>query len=738
MRLLIVSNRLPFTIREKEGKIEFEESSGGLVTGIGAYIEHLRNSSSSKVEYLWIGWAGGSVKEKYHNEIRKKTLSEYNSYPIFISQKAIDNFYYGFCNKTIWPLFHCFPSHAVYDDSFWNYYRTVNKYFCESIMNVMRSDDIVWIHDYHLMLLPGLIRENYPDALIGFFLHIPFPPFEIYRLLPKKWRIEILEGILGADVIGFHTYDYTQNFLRSILRLLGLEHDLGNIKLSDRTVRVDTFPMGIHYTKFFEYANSTEVQKEKENIKKAFGNAKIILSVDRLDYTKGIINRLHGFELFLERNPQWHEKVVLLLVVVPSRLGVESYQNMKNKIDEMVGKINGRFGNINWSPIHYQYRYLPFENLVTLYAASDVALVTPLRDGMNLIAKEYIATRVDKTGVLILSEMAGAAKELLEAVIINPNHKEEIAHALQEALEMPLEEQKERNGIMQSILRKYDVIRWAEDFINALMKIKDSRIIIYKSFISDLDRKSILENFKNASSKLILLDYDGTIVPFRDHPEKAIPDEDIIRLIRCLSEVKNTEIVIVSGRDKSTLQNWLGELNVSLVAEHGFWIKEKDNDWKLAKPLIANWKPDLLSFLRLYTERLPGSFIEEKEFSLVWHYRKADPELSAIRAREIMDDLISLTANVDVQVLQGNKIIEIRAAGVNKGTAAMHFISKNKYDFIMAIGDDLTDEDIFRVLPEGAYSIKVGHSHTVAKYMLRDYREVRKLIEDMITFSSGC
>jgi len=732
MRLLIISNRLPFTIEEKEGKIEFKESSGGLVTGLSGYLDSLKSSSFTTMEYIWVGWPGGNVKEKHYNEIRKKALSEYNSYPVFISEKDMENFYYGFCNKTIWPLFHCFPVYTVYDEDFWNCYKKINEYFCESLIKILKPDDILWIHDYHLMLLPKFIREKFPDLSIGFFLHIPFPPFEIYRLLPKKWRTEILEGILGADLVGFHTNDYTQDFLKCVLRILGFEHNLGNIRLQDRIIKVDTFPMGIHYKKFFDAANTQEIQKEKENIKKMFEDTKIILSVDRLDYTKGIINRLQGFELFLEKNPQWHNKVTLLLIVVPSRIGVESYQRMKNKIDELVGKINGKFGNIKWTPIQYQFKYLHFENLVALYTASDIALITPLRDGMNLVAKEFIATRTDKTGVLILSEMAGAAKELGEAIIINPNHKEEIAQALKEALDMTVEEQKIRNDIMQKRLSNYDVIRWANDFIDELLELKEEKKNFTKKLLSSSEKNKIVKEFKNANSKLIFLDYDGTLVPFEDHPEKAKPDEEIIKLIKLLSEIPNTNVVLISGRDKTTLQNWFGKINISLVAEHGIWIKEKNNDWELIKPLDASWKPKLITFLKLYTDRLPGSFVEEKEYSLVWHYRRSDPELSSIRVKELIDDLISLTANIDIQILQGNKVIEIRNSGINKGTAVTHFVSKNQPDFILAVGDDITDEDIFKVLPENAYSIRVGFSPTIAKFILKNYKEVRKLIEDLV------
>ncbi len=730
-RLVIVSNRLPFIVEEENGKIKFKDSVGGLVTGINDYLDSLKSSSFTSIPYIWVGWPGREIKKEHQDELRNRAMSDYSSYPVFISKGEMDNFYNGFCNRTIWPLFHCFPDYTVYDENFWNSYKKVNYYFCDTLLKILKPDDILWIHDYHLMLLPKLIREKIPDAKIGFFLHIPFPPFEIYRLLPRKWQIEILEGLLGADLIGLHTIDYTQNLLRCLLRILGLEHNLGNLSVSGRIVKVDTFPMGINYKKFFTAAS--EIQQDKiKKIKEIFGNTKIILSVDRLDYTKGIINRLEGYELFLEKNPSWHKKVTLMMIVVPSRVGVENYRRVKTKIDELVGKINGRFGTVDWIPIHYRSTTLPFDELVLLYSVSDVALVTPLIDGMNLIAKEYISTRVDGTGVLILSEMAGAAKELGEAILINPNHKIEIADAIKKALEMPLEEQKRRNRIMQERLNNYSVIKWANNFISELLELKEEQKSFNAKLLSSSLKEELIKNFKTAKSRIIFLDYDGTLVPFADRPEEAKPDEELIQLLKELSEYQSTEVILISGRDKDTLENWFSTLDITLVAEHGIWIKEKDMDWRIIKPLNTDWKPKLLPILKLYVDRVPGSFIEEKDFSLVWHYRKADPELASVRAKELMDDLILLTANIDVQIRQGNKVIEVKNAGVDKGSIGRYLISKGQYDFILAIGDDWTDEDLFNALPPNAYSIKVGIAPSSAKFNVRDYIDVRNLIKQIL------
>ncbi|HVO75586.1 MAG TPA: bifunctional alpha,alpha-trehalose-phosphate synthase (UDP-forming)/trehalose-phosphatase [Ignavibacteriaceae bacterium] len=470
MRLLIVSNRLPITIEKKDGKLSLKESSGGLVSGLSSYLDSLKGSSfPSKTDYVWLGWPGIEIEEPLQPELKKNILNEYRSYPVFLPESLMENFYEGFCNNTIWPLFHYFPSYALYESECWNSYNLVNEKFLEAILAVLRPDDLIWIHDYHLMLLPKLIREKKPDVQIGFFLHIPFPAYEIFSLLPSQWRIKILEGLLGSDLIGFHTQDYTLYFLRCIKRIFMIESSGGNITVDKRLVRARTFPMGIDFQKFQNSIVKSGVQKDVKKFRQRLKYEKIILSIDRLDYTKGILNRLQGYEIFLQNNSEWLEKIILILRVIPSRIGVKHYRKMKKQIDEFVGRINGKFGTIGWAPISYQYGFLPFNPLVALYSISDVILVTPLRDGMNLISKEYVASRIDKTGVLILSEMAGSSKELTESIIINPNNKEEIAEAISAALNMPVREQIRRIKIMQTHLRTFDVVKWADDFIRELI-----------------------------------------------------------------------------------------------------------------------------------------------------------------------------------------------------------------------------------------------------------------------------
>lgn len=731
MKLVIVSNRLPITVEEKSGNIEYRESVGGLVTALTTYLNWLGKTSSNKItKHIWFGWLGSTISEKMKGPVKEKLFREYKCYPVFISEKEIDKFYNGFCNKTIWPLFHYFPSLTVYDDAYWLTYKRINDLFCNTVLEIIQPNDLIWIHDYHLMLLPKLLKEKVKNP-IGFFLHIPFPNFELFRLLPSMWRIEILEGILGADLIGFHTHDYTQYFLRCVLRILGYEHNMGEI-IINRIINVDTFPISIDFERFYNSQKRRDVKKEKKELLKSLSGYKVILSVDRLDYTKGIINRLYAYEDFLKKNSQWHRKVVFVLIVVPSRVGMEQYKQMEKQVDEAVGKINGRYGDIHWAPILYQFKYLPFNQLAALYSISHVCLVTPLRDGMNLVAKEYIATRTDKTGVLILSEMAGAAKELNEAIIINPNNVKEISDAIKFALELPKDEQIKRNEIIQKRLKNYSVVQWANNFIERLLLVVEKQKAFNAKLLTDDAKQQLLDDYFKAKTRLLFLDYDGTLAPFVGDPQLVKPDEKLITLLKSLSEENGNKVVLISGRDKETLQRWFGKVGIGLVAEHGAYIKENE-DWKMIKPLRNNWKQQILPILEMYVERLPGSVIEEKEYAVVWHYRKTDPETGPLLAKELLDYLVSYTTNMDIQILKGDKVVEITNSGVNKGSATIFWTSKNDYDFILAIGDDLTDEEMFKVLPEKAYSIKVGMGHTNAKYNVRSYVDIIQLLKELVS-----
>lgn len=731
MKLFIVSNRLPVTFEETGGEYRLKKSAGGLVTGISAYLESINTSSLDKTNYSWIGWPGISFPEKKEKEITEY-LSEYKLIPIFISEKTMDKFYFGFCNKTIWPLFHYFSAYTFYDNEMWETYKQVNEKFCDKVCEMADENDIIWIHDYHLLLLPGMIRKRMPNAKIGFFLHIPFPHFEIFRLLPDKWRKDILEGMLGSDLLGFHTYDYTRYFLGCILRIMGFDNNLGEIQLSDRIVKAETFQMGIDFRHFDMNSKTEKTAKETEKLKRSFRGQKIVLSIDRLDYTKGIVNRMRGFRKFLETNPEWHGKVTMLAVTVPSRIGIEKYKQMKREIDELIGKINGMYGTMNWTPIIYRYRSFHEEELLAIYKVSDIALITPLRDGMNLIAKEYIASRPDCTGVLILSEMAGASKEMIEALAINPNHTEDIAVSIKTALDMSTSEQIRRNTAVRKRLESNDVIAWANNFVIALYNIKAKQRTFEKKYLDKKIKSEMLADYSKAKKRIIFLDYDGTLVPFNNDPRLTRPDVELSELLKSLTAITGNQVVIISGRDMETLDEWFWKLNVGLVAEHGVWIKKKYKKWKIVQKLDGGWKEKIIPLLDAYSNLLAGSFYEEKSHSIVWHFRKSDKVYGELVANELTDSLKNITSRMNLQALRGKDIVEIRNIGIDKGTAVKDFRVESNYDFILSIGDDWTDEDMFKALPPNAYSIKVGMEKSYSKFNLHNYIEVRDLLKELV------
>jgi len=734
MRLIIVSNRLPFTVSVKEGLPRFKVSSGGLTTGLWSYLER-GTGAGDRLDFLWVGWPGTSVAPQQEAVVKEYAEKQFKAVPVFLPEESMDRFYHGFCNKTLWPLFHYFTTLTRYEEDYWQEYKQVNRTFAEALLPVLRPDDLVWVHDYQLMLLPRLIRERFPEIPIGFFLHIPFPSYEVFRLLPKTWRDEIIEGLLGSSLIGFHTHDYTRDFLTSVLRTAGYEHQLGTLTLRERVVKVDTFPMGIDFQRFAQAAVSDEVESRVTELRTKCGGQKVIFSVDRLDYTKGLINRLRGYDLFLKKNPDWRGKVVFIISVAPSRTGVETYQAMKRELEQTVGRIVGAYGDVHWTPLIYQYRNLGFEEIVAMYRACDVGLITPLRDGMNLVAKEFIASRPDQTGVLILSEMAGAAKEMGEALIINPFHAQDFAGALEQALTMPVEEQTRRNRLLQERLRRYDVNRWAEDFVQAMIATQQTEAARRARSLIGKPQAAVAQAYRSARQAALLLDYDGTMVPFVGDPKLARPDPELLELLAGLSGAPGTEVVIISGRPRSQLEEWFGELPLDLIAEHGAWLRHRGTPWRMLRPLTADWKERVRPILQLYVDRLPEALLEEKEFSLAWHYRQADPDLATVRAKELLDDLSGYTRNIDVQVLQGNKVIEVRNAGVTKGIAGMEWVASHSPDFILAIGDDWTDEDLFRALPPAAFSVRVGLVNTCAKYHLANPAAVRRVLRELRVLS---
>jgi len=458
----------------------------------------------------------------------------------------------------------------------------------------------------------------------------------------------------------------------------------------------------------------------------------MILSIDRLDYSKGILQRLQAYELFLQLHPEYTEKIVLYMIVVPSRDNVPQYKDLRDEIDKLVGGINARFRTINWHPVHYFYRSFPIETLSALYHFADIGLVTPMRDGMNLVSKEYVASRTNNDGVLILSEMAGASRELIDALIVNPNNIGAITRAIEEALIMPKPEQYRRMKQMRQVVSKFNIAHWVKLFMTRLQEVKQIQQSMLARRLSPDMQHQVQQQYRKAEKRAIFLDYDGTLVGFNVNIDLASPDQELYKLLQHLTADPRNEVIMISGRKHETLSEWLGNMNMDLIAEHGAWTKKQGARWKKIPGLTDQWKQDIYTTLDTYTDRTPGAFIEEKSYSLVWHYRKVEEGLGELRANELTNTLRYYTNDKGLQVLPGDKVIEVKNVEINKGRAAINWLQDRHYDFVMAIGDDHTDEDIFKALPEDTISIKVGSQVSAARYYLRNFHEVRQFLATLV------
>lgn len=731
-KTIIVSNRLPLQVSIENDRLEVTPSVGGLATGL--------KSVHKEGNGIWVGWSG-IIEEELTPELEakvSKAVTKEQCVSVNLTQRDLDFYYYGFSNRTLWPLFHYFIEYTEYDPESWEVYKSVNQKFADKVLEQVEEGDNIWIQDYQLLLVPAMVKAKRPDISIGFFNHIPFPSYEIFRTFPK--RKELLEGMLGADLIGFHTYDYERHFLSSVKRILSLDVSFNKITYDNRIIRVDSFPMGIDYEKFENAAldhdkmmegEKSEIQKRLDQHLQNEDGVKMILSIDRMDYTKGIPNRIKAFEYFLRKYPQFQEKIRLIMLAVPSRSQVPQYQKLKQETDELVGRINGEFSTVSWTPIWYFYRALPFENLIDLYTSSDVALITPVRDGMNLVAKEYVATRTRKDGVLVLSEMTGASIEMNEALLINPFNFEEIADSIKQALEMPKAEQKQRMQALQKRVSRYSVKKWANEFMNSLNQVHKVYNIIQAEKADEQVKALFVKQLKSDQKKIMFLDYDGTLVNFTNNPQDAKPDKELFSILENLHAIDQLKLVIISGRDKKTLNKWFGHTPYTLVSDHGVSMRLENEEWKTMERLKTDWMEDILPVLETFVDRTPGTLVEKKKYSLAWHYRKTDVELAEKRLVEIKTVLTSFISNTDLTLLEGNKVIEIKSSKVNKGRACSNLLNQFPSEHVFAFGDDWTDEFMFEELPERSQTVKVGVQKTKAKYYVKSVEQVRGLLREI-------
>ncbi|CAN5348541.1 bifunctional alpha,alpha-trehalose-phosphate synthase (UDP-forming)/trehalose-phosphatase [soil metagenome] len=722
-RLLIVSYRLPFSIQQTSEGPELHQNSGGLVSAVLSMAEQMgptQGDSATKIH--WIGHGDTSLQQVDAADLENDTFV---AHPVFIDEAVHKGFYEGFSNDLIWPLFHYFPSYASFKEHDFESYKQANTRFLEELTALIEPGDLVWIHDFQLMLLPDLLRQAMPNISIGYFFHIPFPTYEIIKLLPRTWRQALIEGLLGADVVGFHTTDYVQHFLQSVSEVLSLPIINQRIVLPTRSTFVKDFPISIDFNKFNTSGQDTEVFATQQHFKNLLRHNKIIFSVDRLDYTKGITSRLLGYERFLLQHPDWHDKVTFVMTVVPSRDKIGQYQELKREIEETVGRINGLFGTIGWRPIVYSYRSLTFTELMALYTACDVALITPVRDGMNLVCKEFVASRHDHKGVLILSELAGAAQELPDAIIINPTDTQEVADAILQALLMPLAEQEQRLVKMRMHLQNHNVFRWSHNFLTALNDMINNPTDLE----TDLPILPFIATFNDARKRLLLVDFDGTLAPIVNDPAEARPSGDLQNILINLAE--SSDVVVISGRNRSFLEKTFTGIPVHLVAEHGAFLKKPDHPWERLDLSTDDWVDPVRSTMNYFVDRFPGSFIEEKETAIAWHYRMVENDDIEGQAIDLSTQLRRVSSSIPLTVIQGSKVVEVKPAQHSKGTVALTLVDQKSYDFIVSIGDDTTDEDMFRQLPNWAYTMKVGPGMSFARYRLARQQDVEILLKRM-------
>ncbi|MCI1241437.1 MAG: trehalose-phosphatase [Bifidobacterium subtile] len=788
-RLIIVSNRLPMSLdAQDDGSYSLKQNVGGLATAIGPY-------HRSHHDCLWVGWSGEDPAEHTEEEIEamRSTYEENRCVPLFLSAEQVSGFYAGFSNNTLWPLLHDFSHEAVFDPNTWETYSQVNQLFADALAPLIHKGDTVWVQDYHLMLLPNMLRQRFSDISIGWFLHVPFPSPEIFRSLPQSR--DILRGVLGADLLGFHTVDFVENFKSCVQQLLDIEVDeAGRVAVDEsHTATIDAFPIGIDYNLYRRTTSSSLARAMRRGIEEQSGKRpgrryntslsaessaaeeaarksgswwshhvheelpeltlaqsalfgkdskpnKVVVSVDRLDYTKGLPERLRAFERLLEKYPEWTGHVTYYLLATPSRGDVETYRRLKQQVDQLVGKINGRFSMLAWTPIHYITRSLPIKPVCGIYAAGDVALVTPLRDGMNLVAKEYLACHDGREGALVLSDMCGAAKELTEAFIVNPYDIEMTCEALHDALEISPEESTRRNRAMQARIKARTAGTWCAGFLDALLQVSDPGLDDKRLRMDQ--RNALLEQWAKADRKLLLCDYDGTLTPLVRDPNHARPTLELRALLSRIGTEPGVDLAIVSGRSHAIMDQWFGELPVSLVAEHGAWRNDynpKGRTWVRSEnmPDPEDWQPKIEAMMQESVNRVPRSFIEHKADALAWHYR-ASSQRSAQREHDrLIRDLRETCGGMGLMVMENSKIIEVCPLTTSKGHAVSPWVSSGDYDFVLAVGDDATDETMFAAMPEAAWTLKVGTGMTKARSRIASATALHRLFGYLIAESEA-
>jgi len=720
---------------------EVEPSAGGLAAALRAV----------RGDAVWIGWPGIVVPDD-RQPAASEELAADNLVPIFLTAEEEGDFYVRVCNDTLWPLLHYFGDRLRLTPEAWRHYVQVNERFADAILERSGPDSRVWVHDFHLMLVPAMLRRRAPGLSVGFFLHTPFPSSEVYRLLPA--REEVLRGLLGADYVSFQVGDYARHFRSSCLRILGVDSQPDAIEIGGRRVGIGVDPIGIDTNGFREVLEDPETVRLLDQLEEQYAGRQLVLGVERLDYTKGIQQKLLAFERLLEQDPTRARTITMLQVLVPSRLESPEYRQQRDEIELLISRINGRFGQPGITPVEYLHRNISKPGLVALYRRADVMMVTPLRDGMNLVAHEFVFCQSEPglpgrwRGSLLLSELAGSAQVLPGALLVNPWNVDGVVERLGTALELDLPERRRRLETMSKRVEALDCRKWADGFLTRLGRY--SRRDRRRKPPPDVEgevRERLLRRFARARARSILLDYDGTLRELEPHPDLATPTREIRQLLRELASLPATEVHIVSGRRRRNLEQWFGALRIHLCAEHGYLARRPGEEWRTLLELDLSWMRPIERLLRRVAADVPGAHVERKSCSVAWHYREAEPEYGSWRAHELLNDLGQHLAGAPAEVLLGHRVIEVRARGVDKGLYVRDVFPDGKEPsrFVIGLGDDRTDHDLLDALPPGSIAGHVGgllpstrsdggpreHVHVVGP------GEVRTLLREMAGAVSG-
>ncbi|KAH9534724.1 hypothetical protein CY35_17G019300 [Sphagnum magellanicum] len=714
-RLLVVANRLPVSAQRDGDTWDLKLSAGGLVSALLGVKQNF--------ETRWIGWAGVHVHDEKGRISLRDSLASKGCVPVFLDDDTVDQYYNGYCNNVLWPLFH-YIGLSQEDrlagtqslDSQYIAYKHANQLFADVVFSQYQEGDVVWCHDYHLMFLPKCLKNMDSHMKVGWFLHTPFPSSEIFRTLPM--RSELLRAVLTADLIGFHTYDYARHFVSACTRILGLEGTPEGVEDQGKLTRVAAFPIGIDPERFIQALETDQVKRHIKHLHSRFSGCKVMLGVDRLDMIKGIPQKLLAFEMFLEKNPDWREKVLLVQIAVPTRTDVHEYQRLTSQVHEIVGRINGRFGTLTFMPIHHLDRSLAFHQLCALYAITDVFLVTSLRDGMNLVSYEFVACQNAKKGVLVLSEFSGAAQSLgAGAILVNPWNIREMYMAIEDALNMPETESKERHKHNFSHVTNHTAQAWADTFVSELNDTIVEAELRTLHVPPTLPAQQAVTKFQDSKNRLLILGFSGTITAQVEAPRRRGPDQikemklqlnpGLRDALTTLCSDLNTIIVILSGSERTLLDEAFAEFDLWLAAENGMFLRHTHGDWMTTMPehLNMDWVESVQLVFDYFCERTPRSYVESRETSLVWNYKYADLEFGRVQAQDMLQHLwTGPISNAAVDVVQGTKSVEVRPVGVSKGSAIdriLHEIIQSKHpgfhiDFVMCIGHFLSkDEDVY-------------------------------------------